>query len=177
MWPPSPERKITRPVKHKDTISLGLSVLLEEARIKVKCPQEEDKRPMCCRTGTHVYTRHMRSHMSAHTHACLPLETHTCTDSAGHASPYTFIRAHVCACSATSVHAGTRRRPVCTYPREHLLVRAYAHPAPDTHARLRVHTQAALPGSQMGSPGGPGVPRSCGFWLSPGEGPPPGRGL
>lgn len=63
---------------------------------------------------------------------------------------------------------------MCTYPREHLLVRAYAS---DTHARFRVHTQAVLPRSQMGSPGGPGAPRSCGFWLSPGEGLPPGRGL
>ena len=40
-WPPSPEGKITRPGKHKDTISPGPSVLVTGAGTKVDCFQEE----------------------------------------------------------------------------------------------------------------------------------------
>lgn len=136
-WPPSPERKITsKTQRYHLSGALGPP---RRSKNKVKGPQEEDKQPTCRRTGTHVYTRHRRSHVCAHTHAGSPLETHTCTDSTGHTSPYMFITGtRVCVLSHQRA-CGTRRRPVCTYPREHLLVRAYAS---DTLARFRVHTQA-----------------------------------
>lgn len=170
--PPSPERKITRPVKHKDTISLGPSVLIKEAGIKVKCLQEEDKRPTCRRTWTHVYTS-AHAHTCTHMHACTwTRPPPPCTGSARHTSTYTLTRARVCASSATSVRACTHRRPACTCSCMHTLPLNSTR----THADVCTHGPCCLE-ARGAAQVAPELRGLGGYRLSVGEGPPPGTGL
>lgn len=148
---PSPERKITRPVKHKDTIFLGPSGLIREAGIKVKCLDE-----VCGHTWTH----------STHAHTCT--HTHMC------AYPGTQEEAH--SHRHARVHTGDPRTPthgstcsgMCTLTLNPLYTRIDMCTQRPCLLDARCEAQVALQLHGLG-----------GYWSWPntGKGPPPGTGL